>query len=244
MSYCYKHPRPALTVDCVAFAFDGREMNILLIRRASEPFKGQCALPGGFVRMDEELDAAARRELEEESGVRPVVLRQLHTFGSVDRDPRERSVSVCYFSLVSFHGQRVRPGTDASGAAWFPVLRLPKLTFDHAEMVAVAKERLQTELRRQPIGFHLLPRKFTLTDLQRLHEAVLETTFDKRNFRKKLLSFDFLVPLEETTTGRRHRPAQLFRFDRQKYQRVWKMNRPASTKLCPTWDKVSSAAML
>ncbi|HRQ87372.1 MAG TPA: NUDIX domain-containing protein [Bacteroidia bacterium] len=220
MSYTYEYPRPALTVDCVVFGFDGGDLQVLLIRRALEPFKDRWALPGGFVHLDETLDEAARRELEEETGLREVFLEQLHTFGAVDRDPRERVVSVAYYALVT--PSAATAATDAAEADWFPVASVPPLAFDHADILAAALERLRDKLRREPVGFELLPAKFTLGQLQRLYEAVLGTALDKRNFRKKVLGYDLLVPLKETHREGAHRPAQLFRFDPAKYRRLKK----------------------
>lgn len=220
MNHTYKYPRPALTVDCVVFGFDGGDLQVLLIRRALEPFKNRWALPGGFVHLDETLDEAARRELEEETGLREVFLEQLHTFGAVDRDPRERVVSVAYYALVK--PSAAIAATDAAEADWFPAASVPPLAFDHADILAAALERLRDKLRREPVGFELLPPKFTLGQLQRLYEAVLGTALDKRNFRKKVLGYDLLVPLKETHREGAHRPAQLFRFDPAKYRRLKK----------------------
>jgi len=218
--FTYQHPRPALTVDCVVFGFDGGELKVLLIRRALPPFKGQWALPGGFVHVAETLDAAARRELAEEAGLKNVFLEQLYTFGAVARDPSERVVSVAYYALVKLSDHRALAATDATDAEWFPVAKLPPLAFDHADIAALALARLQSKVRYQPIGFELLPPKFTLSDLQHLYEAILETPLDKRNFRKKVLGFGLLVPLAETQMAGRHRPAQLFRFDAVKYEHL------------------------
>lgn len=222
MPFTYQYPRAALTVDCVVFGLDEGELKVLLIERGLEPFKGRWALPGGFVRVDETIDAAARRELEEETGIANVFLEQLYTFGAVDRDPRERVVSVAHFALVKLSDYRTKASTDASKAEWFPVSKLPELAFDHAEIVAVALARLKSKVRYEPIGFELLPPKFTLSQLQHLYEAVLATEIDKRNFRKKVLGFDLLIPLDETQMLGRHRPAQLFRFDAHKYEKLKK----------------------
>lgn len=222
MPHTYQYPRAALTVDCVVFGFDEGELKVLLIQRGLEPFKGRWALPGGFVRVDETLDAAARRELVEETGLRNVFLEQLYTFGEVDRDPRERVVSVAYYALVKLSDHRAKAATDAASAEWFPVSKLPKVAFDHADILRTALGRLQGKVRYQPIGFELLPEKFTLSELQHLYEAALETELDKRNFRKKVLSFGLLVPLKETRMVGRHRPAQLFRFDQKRYEQLRK----------------------
>jgi 8-oxo-dGTP diphosphatase len=138
----------------------------------------------------------------------------------VDRDPRERVVSVAHYALVKLSDHRAIAATDATNAEWFPISKVPKLAFDHGDILATARARLTGKVRYQPIGFELLPAKFTLTQLQRLYEAVLETKLDKRNFRKKALSFGLLVPLNETQMPGRHRPAQLFRFDADKYEKL------------------------
>lgn len=216
----YEFPRAALTVDCVVFGFDDSELQILLIRRALPPFKDCWALPGGFVRVDETLADAARRELAEETGLAELFLEQLHTFSALDRDPRERVISIAYVALVK--PSAVSGATDAAEARWFPVNTVPALAFDHADILARAREHLRERLRREPLGFELLPSKFTLTQLQRLYEAVLGAELDKRNFRKKVLGFDLLIPLKEKLQDGPHRPAQLFRFDPVKYQRLKK----------------------
>lgn len=220
MPYTYQYPRAALTVDCVVFGFDEAELKVLLIQRGLEPFKGKWALPGGFVRVEETLDEAARRELFEEAGLKDVFLEQLYTFGTVDRDPRERVVSVAYYALVKLAAHETKAATDAADARWFPVSKVPKLAFDHAEVLATALARLKGKVRYQPIGFELLPPKFTLSELQHLYEAVLGTELDKRNFRKKVLGFELLVPLKERQMAGRHRPAQLFRFDAERYEKL------------------------
>jgi 8-oxo-dGTP diphosphatase len=222
MPHTYKYPRAALTVDCVVFGYDESELKILLIERGLEPFKGCWALPGGFVQVSEPLEEAARRELAEEAGLKDVYLEQLYTFGEVDRDPRERVVSVAYYALVKLSDHRARAASDAARAQWFPVSRLPKLAFDHGAIVGMAQTRLKSKVRYEPIGFELLPPKFTLSQLQHLYEATLETELDKRNFRKKVLGFELLRPLKESQMLGRHRPAQLFEFNAGKYEKLRK----------------------
>jgi 8-oxo-dGTP diphosphatase len=195
----------------------------MLIQRALAPFEGKWALPGGFVRLDETLAEAARRELEEETGLRDVFLEQLYTFSAVDRDPRERVVSVAHYALVNLRDHSVHAATDASAAAWFGVHDVPTLAFDHAEILQTALERLRGKLRYQPIGFELLPKKFTLSQLQRLYELVLERELDKRNFRKRVLAMDLLVELDEVEQDVAHRAARLYRFDERKYKRLVKL---------------------
>jgi len=221
MPHTYEYPRAALTVDCVVFGFDEDELKVLLIERALAPFKGRWALPGGFVHVAETVDAAARRELVEETGLTGVFLEQLYTFGEVNRDPRERVVSVAYFALVKLAAHETKAATDAADARWFPVSDLPDLAFDHAAILDTALTRLRSKLRWQPVGFELLPERFTLSQLQHLYEAVLGTPLDKRNFRKRVLALDLLAPLKSKTTGP-GRPAQLFRFDPDKYTHLTK----------------------
>jgi 8-oxo-dGTP diphosphatase len=222
MPYTYEYPRSALTVDCVVFGLDERELKVMLIQRALAPFEGKWALPGGFVRLDETVAEAARRELEEETGLRDVFLEQLYTFSAVDRDPRERVVSVAHYALVNLRDHSVHAATDARAAAWFGVHDVPTLAFDHAEILQTALERLRGKLRYQPIGFELLPKKFTLSQLQRLYELVLERELDKRNFRKRVLAMDLLVELDEVEQDVAHRAARLYRFDERKYKRLLK----------------------
>ena len=224
MGYTYDYPRPALTVDCVVFGLDEEDLKVLLVQRDIPPFKDRWALPGGFVRMEESVDDAARRELREETGLAlgDVYLEQLYTFGSPNRDPRGRVVSVAYYALVNLADHRVQAATDARDAAWFSVSDTPSLAFDHDAILAAALERLKGKLRYQPIGFELLPPKFTLSQLQRLYETVLERQLDKRNFRKKILSMGVLVETDEVQQDVAHRAARLYRFDEDKYRRLKK----------------------
>ncbi len=216
----YEYPRAALAVDCVVFGLDETDLKVLLIQRKLAPFQHAWALPGGFVRLDEELDAAARRELEEEAGVSDVYLEQLYTVGTLGRDPRERVVTVTYYALAKLSDHRIRAATDAMGVGWFSLDDLPKLAFDHREIVEHAVLRLRGKVRYAPIGFELLPPRFSLTQLQKLYEMVLGTGLDKRNFRKKMLAMDLLVETDEVEQGVRHRAARLYRFDRRKYDRL------------------------
>jgi 8-oxo-dGTP diphosphatase len=220
MPYTYEFPRPALTVDCIVFGLDASHLKIMLIQRGIPPFQGEWALPGGFVRVEESLEDAARRELREETGIENVFLEQLYTFGDVNRDPRERVVTIAYYVLVNLDEYRIQATTDARDAAWFQVAQIPKLAFDHAQIVATARQRLKGKVRYEPIGFELLPKKFTLTQLQKLYETVLETPLDKRNFRKKILNMGLLLELNETQKDVAHRAARLYQFDEQKYQQL------------------------
>jgi 8-oxo-dGTP diphosphatase len=218
MTFTYQHPRPALSVDCVVFGLDDESLKVLLVRRGGPPFEGAWALPGGFVAMDETLERAARRELEEETGVRLEYLEQLYTFGAPDRDPRERVVTVAYFALVRLLDYTVQAASDASDAAWFAIDDLPRLAFDHGRILATGRQRLRSKIRYEPIGFDLLPKKFTLSQAQRLFETALGRALDKRNFRKKILALDILTELDEVERDVAHRAARLYRFDERKYQ--------------------------
>lgn len=217
MSATYAHARPALTVDTVLFGAAEDELEVLLVERGGEPFLGAWALPGGFVHVDEDLEAAVRRELSEEAGVSPRWLQQLQTFGRVDRDPRERVVTVAYWGLVRRAEHAPVAGTDARKARWHRLDALPPLAFDHAEIVSVALSRLQTRIRYEPVGFELLPAEFPLSRLQSLYETILRRPLDKRNFRRKLQSLDILVETGRKEEGVAWRPAQLVRFDPDRY---------------------------
>lgn len=224
MPYTYDYPRPSVTVDCVIFGLDAQQkVNVLLIQRKNDPFAGQWAMPGGFVDMDEDLETAALRELEEETGVHDLFIEQLFTFGAPDRDPRGRVISVAYYALVNLEHHPIEAASDARQVQWFPVNDVPELAFDHAHIFRVALERLRAKVRYQPIGFELLPPTFTLTQLQNLYENILgiESGLNKRNFRTRILKMGVLqeVGVQE---GVAHRPARLYRFDRRKYEELEK----------------------
>jgi len=189
----------------------------MLVRRGREPFAGCWALPGGFVGLDEALEDAARRELAEETGLTDLFLEQLFTFGAPERDPRGRVVSVAYYALVDADGRSVNASSDAIEAKWFPVDGLPELAFDHDAILAVALERLRGKVRYAPLGFELLSRAFTLTELQRLYEVILGRDLDKRNFRRKIQTMGLLVDTGKTRQGLAHRAPRLYRFDRRRY---------------------------
>jgi 8-oxo-dGTP diphosphatase len=207
-----------VAVDIVIFTIESGALKVLLVRRRIEPFKGQFAIPGGFVRDDEDLDEAALRELHEETGVRDVYLEQLYSFGEPERDPRGRVVSVSYFALISAD-RPLSAGSDAAEARWWPVQELPSLAFDHAGILRYALERLRNKLEYTTVGFQLLPEKFTLTQLQGVYEAILEKKLDKRNFRRKMALLKILKPLKEYQSSGR-RPAQLFRFVAERFEKL------------------------
>lgn len=222
MSFSYEFERPGLTVDGVIFGLDLDEaiLKVVLVERDVEPFEGMWALPGGFVRNGESLEAAALRELHEETGIKDVFLEQLYTFGKPNRDPRGWVVSVAYYALVAPDQHHLLATTDARRAEWFPVNKLPKLAFDHAEILQTALQRLRGKLTYAPIGFELLPDKFSIRQLQTLYEIVLGRKLDNRNFRKKIFSLDVLKELNEIQTNVAHRAARLYKFDERKYKQL------------------------
>ncbi|HUW06012.1 MAG TPA: NUDIX domain-containing protein [Williamwhitmania sp.] len=218
--YCYDYPRPAVTTDCAIFGFDAGELKVLLIERGIEPFKGRWALPGGFLNMDENADDCARRELMEETGVENLFIEQLYTFSDVNRDPRGRVITVAYYALIKLLDYRIEAGDDAGKAQWFPISKVPLLAFDHDHIFRVALNRLKGKIRYQPIGFELLPEKFTMPELQNLYESILGVTLDRRNFRKKIMGTGVIVEHEECVTGVPHKGARYFSFDKAKYQEL------------------------
>ncbi|HZS07361.1 MAG TPA: NUDIX domain-containing protein [Blastocatellia bacterium] len=222
MSFSYEYERPGLTVDCVIFGLDLDEesLKVMLIERDLKPFEGRWAIPGGFVRRGESLEEAALRELKEETGITNVFLEQLYTFGDPKRDPRGWVVSVAYYALVSPEQHHIVAATDARRAEWFPVTKLPALAFDHDEIMRVALERVRGKLTYAPIGFELLPEKFSIKQLQKVYEIVLGRRLDNRNFRKKIFGMEVLRELNEVQQGVPHRAARLYKFDERKYKQL------------------------
>lgn len=216
--YCYRYPHPAVTTDCVIFGFDGERLQVLLIERGIEPFKGRWAFPGGFIKMDETAEQGALRELKEETGMENAYIQQFHTFSNPNRDPRERVITIAFYALVRI--QEVKGGDDAASARWFPLDEIPALAFDHDHMLRMATQRLCQEIHFHPIGFELLPEKFTLRELQSLYEAILGITFDRRNFAKKMLHLEILNELDETVWPTPKREAKLFSFNAGKYEKL------------------------
>lgn len=210
----------AASVDCVLFGFDQGKLKVLLIQRGTEPFKGMWALPGDLLRPDEDLDFAAKRILDSLTGLQNVYLEQVRTFGRVDRHPLGRVLTVAYFSLVKTDDYDARAASWANDAQWHHVKDLPELAFDHQEILDSCLNRLRKRVRARPVGFGLLPEKFTLSNLQDLYEAVLGEELDKRNFRKKILSMNLLIELTESQSGVAHRPAKLYKFDQSRYQKL------------------------
>jgi 8-oxo-dGTP diphosphatase len=205
------YPRPSVTVDVVIFSLRNEDLQVLLIERGHPPFEGMWAIPGGFVGIDESLETAALREMEEETGVHDVYLEQLYTFGDPDRDPRGRVITVAYFALVPAGAVDPQAGTDAAKTGWWSIYDLPPLAFDHGDILAYALKRLRYKLEYSAVGFELLPETFTLSELQATYELVLDEELDKRNFRRKVLNADVIEETGEYQTGE-GRPAMLYRF--------------------------------
>ena len=215
--YTYKYPHPAVTTDCIVFGFDGTKLNLLLINRGIEPYKGSWALPGGFMKIDETAEQGALRELQEETGVKDIYIEQMQAFTAVDRDPRERVMTIAFMAFVRQEKYEVIAGDDAAKAQWFPVKSLPQLAFDHKEIITLALDKLRWKMTYEPLAFRLLNKTFTISQLQTIYEVVFDKRFDRRNFHKKLTSLGYIIPTEEQqkTIGR---PSTLYTFDERKYR--------------------------
>ena len=209
--YSYQYPHPAVTVDMVIFTLREQQLQVLLVRRGGAPYKGKWALPGGFIHMDEDLETAARRELREETGVSGVYLEQLYTFGAPKRDPRERVITVAYYALIPSDKIRLQAASDAVDARWFSLDQLPRLAFDHGDILQMAQQRLAAKLEYSTLAFQFLNRSFTLNQLQQVYQIILQQDMDKRNFRKWILSLDLLEETGEMLRDGAHRPAKLYR---------------------------------
>jgi 8-oxo-dGTP diphosphatase len=220
MNYKPEDIIPSISIDCIIFGLDHRKLKVLFVKRSIEPAKGNWALPGGFVLEQEDLDQSARRTLEDLTGLRELYMEQVHTFGQVNRYPLRRVVTVAYYALINYTRDNLKAGPDASDIDWFDISELPGLVFDHQHILDTTLAFLRAKVRTEPIGFELLPPKFTLTQLQGLYEAVLGTSFDTRNFRKKILKMNLLLPLEETQTGVAHRAARLYTFNKEIYHKL------------------------
>ena len=217
MPFTYDYSRPAVTVDITIFTVRNDELNVLLIKRAEKPFQGEWALPGGFVTENEGLEAAAERELAEETGVSDVYLEQLFTFGAPGRDPRGHVITVAYSALIPSDNLNLQASTDAEGVAWFGIDKLPDLAFDHDEILEMSLDRLVAKLEYSTIAFQLMPESFTLTELQHVYELIERNAIDKRNFRKRILALGAIEPTGEEKREGPHRPAKLYRvIDRSK----------------------------
>lgn len=215
--YYKDHDRILVALDCIIFGFDRSGLKLLLIKRDFEPEKGKWSLMGGFLKREESLDEAADRILQKLTGLENDYLEQLYGFGEVDRDPVDRTISIAYYALINILEQD-KELVEKYSACWFPVDELPDLIFDHKEMVEAAKARLRYRASHEPVGFELLPEKFTLPELQTLYEAIYETSLDKRNFRRRILSMDVLIKTDEKQKKYSKKGAFLYKFDEKKYK--------------------------
>ncbi len=213
----HKFPKPSVTVDIVIFTVQDNNLKVLLVKRKADLKKGEWALPGGFIKLEESLEESAKRILEQKSGVKDVYLEQLYTFGDPFRDTRGRVITVSYFALIDSSKIKLQPTEEVAGAQWFSVYNHPPLAFDHKKVLDYALTRLRYKLEYTTVGFQLLPQKFTLTELQRLYEIILAKSLDKRNFRKKIVSLNIVEPTSETKMEGVHRPAKLYRFKSKKF---------------------------
>ena len=208
--YCYRYPHPAVTVDCVIFGFDGDSLRVLLIERGIKPYKGMWALPGGFVNIDETVEQAAARELQEETSLSGIFMEQFKTFSAVKRDPRERVISVAFIALVRQEALRVAGGDDAVDARWFDIEAIPPLAFDHDAILTEAYAYLREILRIKPVAFSLLDELFTISELQKVYEIINGTTYDRRNFQRKLIQADIVEERGVAKASGPSRPPKLF----------------------------------
>jgi 8-oxo-dGTP diphosphatase len=239
-SYCYRHPRPAITTDSVVFGFDGENLNVLLIKRRNDPFAKMFALPGGFLDQEEEVEDCARRELQEETGVYGLKLRNCGVLSDVGRDPRERVISLCYFGLMgpsAMMSDEIAAGSDAGDVKWVGLDKIlngtVKLAFDHVNAVKMACRTLSGALNKEPVAFELLDEKFTIKQLQKVYESILNRSFDRANFHKKMVG-DSSAQSKMKKNGRKknlgilsdtglvmqdtkHKPAKYYTLDRERY---------------------------
>lgn len=214
-----EHKKIFVAIDCIIFGWDDEQLKLLILKRDFEPAKGQNSLIGGFVRENESLDEAARRILYELTGLSDIYLEQLNAYGEVDRDPGERTISVAYFALLKIQNLDAEHVRE-HGAHWVNISNLPKLIFDHNLMVQKAIRRLRRRAKSEPTGFELLPKKFTLPQLQGLYEEIYQTDFDNRNFRKKVLAMNILKKLNEKDKSCSKKGAYFYKFDMKKYDRL------------------------
>ena len=217
--YTYKYPRPSVTTDCVIFGYDTKEgLSVLLIKRGIEPFKDHWAFPGGFIKMDEDAETGARRELREETSLEATHIEQFGCFSEVNRDPRERVITIAYYALVK--KSEVFGGDDASEAHWFPIDNVPPLAFDHDRILRVALKTLKEKIHFMPIGFELLPSVFTMPQLQELYESILEVKFDRRNFSNKMLKLGILTVVGERPKNAGTRIPITYKFNEDNYNEL------------------------
>lgn len=213
-----------ITTDCIVFGYSEGELKVLLIKRKIDPFKGMWAIPGGFMEGEETVEDTAFRELQEETGVKDIYLEQFHTFSAPGRDPRGRAVSVAFFALINSDKFHLAASEDASDAKWWPAYKIPHLAFYQNDMYQKALEALRLAVKTRPLAFELLPKEFTLTQLQKLYEQVFNISIDKRNFRRKIAKMEFICPSGSKQEGEKHRPALLYHYDPALYTAFTKEN--------------------
>lgn len=212
-----------VAVDAIVFGYANNTLQVLLVKQKFGKLKNSWVLVGGFVKDEEGLYDAVTRELKEEAGISVNFLEQLYTFGDdIHRDERERTISIAYFALVNSAKMVLSASTDAADAQWFDIHNLPKLGYDHSQMIELAYARLQNKLSYQPIGFDLLPKEFLFSDLENLYATILKKEIDRRNFRKKILSFEILEETNKIADKKTGRPAKLFKFNKKKYNKLQK----------------------
>lgn len=214
-TYTYDYPRPAVATDCVIWGFDADGLSVLLIERGIEPFKGCWAFPGGFIQMDEDAETCARRELEEETGLKADHVEQIGTFTEVNRDPRGRTITIAHYALVK--KSEVKGADDAAQAKWFPVGKIPSLAFDHDRILRVALKVLREKIHFEPVGFELLPQVFTMPQLQDLYESILDVKFDRRNFSNKMQKLEILTEVEDGLIRKGPRNPRRYSFNKESY---------------------------
>lgn len=210
----------ALSIDCVIFGFKNSSLSVLLVKHSVGIIKGQWALPGGWIKYNESLDKAAYRILTAQTSVKNIYLEQFYVFGDVNRFPLKRVITVCYYALVNIENFELHAGPSISEVVWFNVQEVPKMSFDHNKIFAKCYTQLKHKVQHEPIGFNLLPNKFTLLQLQELYEAILEKKLDKPNFRRKLMKMNLLITSSEKQKDVSHRAAQLYKFDKKVYDQL------------------------
>jgi len=210
------HQKLFLAVDSVIFSVQDNQLNALMIQMQKKPYTNKWAFPGGIIKQNETTEVAARRILKEQAGVSDVYLEQLATFDDPKRDPFGRVVSVAYFALVPANEVKLQDSSKFNNVTWWPVNNLPELAYDHKKIAKTALERLRAKLEYSNVAYSLLPKEFTLSDLQGVYESILGRKLDKRNFRRKILSLDIILPSGNKVTGKSHRPAALYKFKDQK----------------------------
>jgi len=203
---------PAVAVDTLIFTVRDNELMVLLVQIGSGPYKGEWALPGGIVQIDETLDEAAKNVLKKKAGIKGVYMEQLYAFGELNRDIRGRMMSIAYFALVNSDKLNLKTMDYYSDIDWVSVQKLPQMAFDHKKIITYGLERLKSKIEYSNIVYGLLPQIFTLTDMQNIYEVILDKKIDKRNFRKKILALNILKETKKVKTGEKHRPAKLYKF--------------------------------